>query len=187
MKKILPLVAALLLTVSLAHGQLGNSNGTTTITVTVGAEAALNVNTSSTSLTSSGTNFTNYTGSTSLTYWVRTTLSGGSGSITLKVTTDFACTGTGCINSGPSVGNPPSPNDKLSYTCSLSGAGSACNGTVNSSTGSSTNVATFGANAHTAASYPAGDTGTTSWTLTNDPKYQTGSYSAIVTYTISAS
>jgi hypothetical protein len=47
-------------------------------------------------------------------------------------------------------------------------------------------VATFGADAHT-ATFPGGDTATTTWTLTNDPKYKTGSYSATVTFTISAS
>jgi hypothetical protein len=186
MKKILTLAAALLLTASLAHAQLGTSQGTTTVTLTVSAEAALNVNTSSTSLTSAGTNFSNYTGTTTLTYYVRTTLSGGSGSITLKVTTDFACTGTGCTNTGPSVGSPPSTGDKLAYTCTLSGVGTACSGSQTSSTTTSTSVATFSANAHT-VTFPGGDTATTAWTLTNDPKYQTGSYSATVTYTISAS
>jgi hypothetical protein len=47
-------------------------------------------------------------------------------------------------------------------------------------------VVTFGAGAHT-VTFPGGDTATTAWTLTNDPKYPTGSYSAIVTFTISAS
>jgi hypothetical protein len=180
MKNILTLAAALLLTVSLAHAQLGTSTGTTTVSVTVGAEAALNVTTSSTSLTSTGTNFTNYTGSTSLTYYVRTTQSGGSGSLTLKVTSDFTPTG------GPSVGSPLSTGDKLAYTCTVSGAGTACSGSVTSSTSSSTSVITFGAGAHT-VTFPGGDTATTGWTLTNDPKYPTGSYSATVTYTISAS
>jgi hypothetical protein len=180
MKKILTLVAALLLTVSLAHAQLGTSTGTTTVSVTVAAEAALNVTNGSTSLTSTGTNFTNYTGSTSLTYFVRTTQSGGSGSITLKVTTDFSPA------NGPSVGTPPSSGDKLAYTCTLTGVGTACSGSVTSSTSAATNVATFGADAHT-ATFPGGDSATTAWTLTNDPKYKTGSYSATVTYTISAS
>jgi hypothetical protein len=180
MKKILTLVAALPLTVSLAHAQLGTSTGTTTVSVTVVAEAALNVTTSSTSLTSTGTNFTNYTGSTGLTYYVRTTQSGGSGSITLKVTSDFSPA------NGPSVTTPPSTGDKLAYTCTLTGVGTACSGSVTASTSSSTSVATFGAGSHT-VTFPGGDTANTAWTLTNDPKYQTGSYSATVTYTISAS
>jgi hypothetical protein len=186
MNKILTLAAALVLTASLARAQLGTTTGTTTVTLTVSAEAALNVTTTTTSLASTGTNFSNYTGTTGLTYYVRTTLSGGSGSITLKVTTDFGCTGTGCTNTGPSVGTPPSTGDKLAYTCTLSGVGTACSGSQTASTTASTSVATFGANAHT-VTFPGGDTATTSWTLTNDPKYQTGSYSATVTFTISAS
>jgi hypothetical protein len=180
MKKILTLAAALLVTASLAHAQLGTSSGTTTVSVTVGAEAALTAITGTTALTSTGTNFTNYTGTTSLTYYVRTTQSGGSGSITLKVTSDFSPA------NGPSVTTPPSTGDKLAYTCTISGAGTACTGSVTSSTSSSTNVVTFGAGAHT-VTFPGGDTATTAWTLTNDPKYYTGSYSATVTYTISAS
>jgi len=181
MNKIVALVAmALLLTVSFAHAQLGSSTGTTTVTVTVGAEAALNITNSSTPLTSTGTNFSNFTGSTGLTYFVRTTQSGGSGSITLKVTTDFSPA------NGPSVTTPPSAGDKLAYTCTLTGAGTACSGSQTSSTTTSTSVATFGADAHT-VTFPGGDTATTAWTLTNDPKYKTGSYSATVTFTISAS
>ena len=181
MKKIIALVGvALLLTASLAHAQLGTSTGTTTVSVTVAAEAALNITNGSTPLTSTGTNFTNYTGSTGLTYYVRTTQSGGSGSITLKVTTDFSPA------NGPSVTTPPSTGDKLAYTCSLTGVGTACTGSVTSSTSASTSVATFGADAHT-VTFPGGDTATTAWTLTNDPKYKTGSYSATVTFTISAS
>jgi hypothetical protein len=180
MKKILTLAGALLLTASLARAQLGTTTGTTTVSVTVVAEAALSVTPSSTTLASTGTNFTNYTGSTSLTYYIRTTQSGGSGSLTLKVTSDFS------PGNGPSVGTPPSTGDKLAYTCTLTGTGTACSGSVTASTGSSTSVATFGAGAHT-VTFPGGDTATTAWTLTNDPKYQTGSYSATVTYTISAS
>ena len=181
MKKILTLVGvALLLTAPLANAQLGTSTGTTTVTVAPVAEAALNITNGSTPLTSTGTNFTNYTGSTGLTYYVRTTQSGGSGSITLKVTTDFSPA------NGPSVATPPNAGDKLAYTCTLSGVGTACTGSVTSSTTAATNVATFGADAHT-VTFPGGDTATTVWTLTNDPKYKTGSYSATVTFTISAS
>ena len=181
MKKILTLVGvALLVTAPLAHAQLGTSTGTTTVTVAPVAEAALNITNGSTPLISSGTNFTNYTGSTGLTYFIRTTQSGGSGSITLKVTSDFSPA------NGPSVTTPPNTGDKLAYTCTLSGAGTACTGSVTSSTSASTSVATFGADAHT-ATFPGGDTATTTWTLTNDPKYKTGSYTATVTFTISAS
>src|SRR5215470_20202852 len=135
----------LLVTASVAHAQLGTSTGTTTVNVTVAAEAALNITNGTTNLTSTGTNFSNYTGSTSLTYFIRTTQSTGAGSLTLKVTADFSPSG------GPSVGTPPTAGDALSYTCNV-----------------------------------AANAATVSWTLTNDPKYKTGSYSATVTFTISA-
>jgi hypothetical protein len=46
-------------------------------------------------------------------------------------------------------------------------------------------VATFGANTHSAG---AGTTGNSvAWTLLNDPAYPTGSYTAVATFTISAS
>jgi hypothetical protein len=44
-------------------------------------------------------------------------------------------------------------------------------------------VATFGAGASSAV---AGNSGSVAWTLTNDPLYHTGAYSATVTFTISA-
>ena len=184
MKNRLTLVAlALLLTASLALAQLGATTGTTTVSVAVTAEAGLTVGTGTTTLTESGTNFSSYTGTTSMTYYIRTTASGGSGYIELEVTTDFTPTG------GPSVGSPPSTGDALKYSCTVaapgnSGTATACTNPSTAATSSETSVATFGANAR---SLIGGNTASVSWTLTNDPKYQTGSYSATVTFTISAS
>jgi hypothetical protein len=178
MKKNLFLTAlGLLLAASVAHAQLGGTTGTTSVSVAVAAEAALTVNTTTTTLSSTGTNFSSYTGSTSLTYFIRTTPSSGSGSIVLKVTTDFAPTG------GPSVGSPPTSGDALKYTCTVSSPGTACSGTQTSSTSSTTSVATFGADAHSTF---AGNSASVSWTLTNDPLYKVGTYSATVTFTIAA-
>ena len=179
MKRILSLtVLAVLIVASASAAQLGSTTGTTTISVSVGAEAGLTVNTATTTLAEVGGNFTAYTGTTGLTYYVRTTQNTGSGSITLKVTTDFAPAG------GPSIGSPPTAGDKLAYTCTVSAPGSACVGSVTSSTSASTSVGTFGADAH---SVFAGNTASTSWTLTNDPAYKVGTYNATITYTISAS
>jgi hypothetical protein len=50
--------------------------------------------------------------------------------------------------------------------------------------GAETNVATFGSNARSAQ---AGDGGSVTWTLTNDPQYRVNNYSATATFTISAS
>jgi len=177
--KTLPLLAlGLLLTASLARAQLATATGTTTVTVTIGAEAGFNITNGTTPLTASGSNFNQFTGTTSLTYVIRTTASGGGGSITLKVTTDFSPAG------GPSVGNPPNPGDALTYTCTVASPGTACTGTQTSSTVSQTNVATFATDVHTGA---GGSTASVAWALTNDPNYKTGTYNATVTFTISAS
>jgi hypothetical protein len=154
------------------------STGTTTLSVTVAADAGLQVNTATTTMTASGTAFSgSYTGTTSLTYKIRTTSSTGSGTITLKVTSDFSPAG------GPSVLSPPTAGDTLTYTCTLTSPGTGCSGSQTASTTSSTSVGTFGAGAKSAS---GGNTGSVAWTLTNDPSYTTGTYSATVTFTISA-
>ena len=178
MKKIVFLLfpmAVLLVVTPAAFGQWA-ATGTTNVTVTVAAEAAISVNGAS-PLTSAGTLFADYAGETSFSYKVRTSATGGSGAITAQVTTDFSPTG------GPSVATPPTAGDTLSYGCSLSGVGTACAGSVTASTTAATTVATFGTNAR---STKAGDSGTLNWVLTNDPQYQTGDYQATVTFTISA-
>jgi len=174
------LVTALLFTAPLLRAQ--TSTGTTTLSVTVAAEAALTINTGTTNLTSTGTNFSTYTGTTNLTYFLRTKQSTGTGSIVLQVTGDFSPAG------GPSVGTPPTAGDKLNYSCSVNspgnnGAATNCANPTTAATSGQTSVATFGADNRSAI---GGNTGTVTWSLTNDPKYQTGSYSATVTFTISA-
>jgi opacity protein-like surface antigen len=170
-------VLAVLCMSSLSYAQFA-STGTTTLSVTVGTEAAIRIDTSATTLATSGGNFGNpYTGTTNFTYKVRTTQSGGSGAITLKVTTDFDGTG------GPKVTPPPTAGDALTYSCTKSGVGTACTGPLTASTATDTNVVTFGANAKSAI---AGDTGSVAWSLTNDPAYATGTYTATVTFTVSA-
>jgi hypothetical protein len=176
--KTLPLLAlCLLFTASVGHAQ-GSATGPTTVSVTVGPEASLTVN-STTTLATTGTVFNNYTGTTTATYLIRTTQSGGSGSITLKVTTDFTPA------NGPSVTTPPTSGDKLAYTCGGAAPATPCTGSQTASTSASTPVVTFGADAH--ATSASGSTATAAWTLTNDPVYKTGTYQATVTFTISAS
>jgi hypothetical protein len=177
-KKLFATALGLLLTASLAHAQLGGTTGTTTMSVAVAAEGGLTVNTTTTTFTESGANFSPYTGTTSLTYYIRTTPTSGSGSIVLKVTTDFSPSG------GPSVGTPPTSGDALKYTCTVSSPGTACSGSQTSSTSSTTSVGTFGADAHSTF---AGNSASVAWTLTNDPVYKVATYTATVTFTISAS
>jgi hypothetical protein len=175
----LPLLAlGLLVTVNRAQAQSGTLTGTTTVSVTIGPQAGLTITNSSTPLTAGGSNFGAFTGTTGLNYYVRTSQTGGSGTITMKVTTDFSPA------NGPSVATPPTAGDALTYTCTAAGPGTGCTGTQTASTSSQTNLVSFGADVHTTT---AGSTASTAWSLTNDPKYKTGTYSATITYTISAS
>ncbi len=173
---LLQLLGILFVSCPTMYGQFA-ATGTTTLSVTVSAEASLQVTTATTTLATAGTIFNAYTGTTSLLYKIRTTKTTGTGTVTLKVTSDFGPTG------GPSVATPPTAGDTLAYTCTVASPGTGCTGSITSSTTASTSVATFGAGASSAS---AGNSGSTAWTLTNDPTYQTGAYSATVTYTISA-
>jgi hypothetical protein len=177
MKKILAL-AAMLLAASLAYAQLGGTPPyNTSLTVTVGPEAALTINNATTNLTSTGTNFSSYSGTTGFTYFIRTTQTGGTGSIQLQITSDFSPA------NGPSVASPPTSTDKLAYNSTVSTPGTAASAGQTASTSATTPVATFGANARSAY---AGNSGSVVWALTNDPLYYTGSYAATATFTISA-
>ena len=175
MKRIVTIVAfCLLVLTGLAQAQ----TGTTTLSVAVGPEAALTVTTGTTNLTTASTSFGNpFSGSTALTYFIRTTKSTGTGTLTLKITTDFAGTG------GPSVGTPPSAGDALTYTCTVSAPGTACTGSQTASTSASTPLGTWGAAAN---SVKAGNSASVAWSLTDDPAYATGTYTATATVTIAA-
>jgi hypothetical protein len=177
MKKILLAAVALLLSASLAGAATVTATGTSTLSVTVSNEASITITTGTTTLGATGTVFNPYTGTTNFTYKIRTSQTGGSGSIQLEVTTDFSGTG------GPSVGSPPNSGDALTYTCTTA-SGTACSTAQTASTTAQSSVATFGTDAHSVAT--GGDAGSVTWSLTNDPKYKTGSYSATATFTISA-
>jgi hypothetical protein len=178
MKKLLTAVSLAVLGSAIGYAQ--SNTGTSTLSVTVGAEAAIVVSTTP-GFTSAGI-FGNYTATTPFTYYVRTITSG---TITVEITTDFS---TGGAGGGPSVATPPTSSDALTYTCTatapVTGTATGCSSAQTASTTVATNVVTFGT---TTQSAKAGNGGTTSWTLTNDPSYKAGSYSAVATYTISAS
>jgi hypothetical protein len=183
MKKILVLTAGLLLAASTAFAQLGTTAPTATVQVNVNPEAALTIQTPALVLTQTGNNFTDYSGVTAFTYFVRTKLAGGTGTIVLEVTTDFSAGG----GSTPSVAAPPVAGDHLYYSCTVPspthGTSTPCTGPVNASTTAATNVTTFGTDARSSST---GVASSVTWGLTNDPLYQTGSYTATITYTISA-
>jgi hypothetical protein len=178
MKKLLLLVPVLLLAASFSFAQT-NATGTSTLSVTVGNEAAIKVD--PTPAFGSVGIFGDYTATTPFTYWIRTTLSG---KITVQITSDFSTGGPG---GGPSVASPPTAGDALTYSSTVAPpvTGSA-NGVagLTASTTAETTVATFGA---TTQSAKDGNSGSVAWTLTNDPSYKAGTYSsAVATFTISA-
>lgn len=173
-------LALLLATGSIeAFGQFA-ATGTTTLSVVVSAESAISITTSTTSLTEAtgaGTFGSPYTGTTNFSYKVRSSQTGGGGSITVKITTDFPA-------GGPSVGSPLA-GDAMTYTCTTASSATPCSSSVTASTSAATSVATFATNAHSAQG--SSDAGSVSWSLPNDPAYKTGTYSATATFTISAS
>lgn len=166
-----------------AYGQTFAATGTTTLSVSVAAESAISITTTTTSLaeaTGAGVFGSPYTGTTSFSYKVRSTTTGGGGAITVKIGPDFTPTG------GPSVATPPT-GDALTYTCTTASSATPCTGSITASTSTATSVGSFATNAHSAAGATSSDAGTVVWSLPNDPLYKTGTYTATATFTISAS
>jgi hypothetical protein len=178
MKKLLFVAPLALLATSLCYSQ-SSPTATANLTVSVGAEAAIVVN-SSPAFSQIGI-FGNYTSTTALTYYVRTITSGA---VTVQITTDFS---TGGANGGPSVATPPTSGDLLQYSCTAiapsAGLTTPCTSSLTASTAAATSVLIFGPNTQSAK---IGNGATTSWILTNDPSYKAGSYTAVATYSISA-
>jgi hypothetical protein len=143
---------------------------TTSVTVNIGAEASVSIS-SPTSLTQGGGGFVAFLGSSTVTFSIRTTKVGGSGSI-LLLAAEFAPAG------GPTVAS-----GSLTYTCGGAPAvGTLCLGTQTASTSTSTPVvSSIGANQKV-----ANTTATVSWTLADSPLYSTGAYSAAVKFTVTS-
>jgi hypothetical protein len=130
----------------------------------------------SASLTQTGTVFNAFSGTVSVQYRARTTAAGG-GTLTLKVTQDFQA-------GGPSVGS-----GDLTYTCGAAGLGTAC-GSTTASTSSATAVVTLPASACTGGGSPCSatdpNTVAVTFTLANQPTVKTGTFTANVQFTVSA-
>jgi hypothetical protein len=141
----------------------------------IGALGALSAPGSAT-LTHTGTLFNAFTGTVALQYRARTSAAGG-GTLTLKVTQDFQ---TG----GPSVAG-----GDLAYICGAASLGTAC-GSTTASTSSATQVVTLPSSACTGGGSPCSATDPNSvsltFTLADQPAVKTGSYTATVLFTISA-
>lgn len=159
--------------------------GTQTLSLTLQAAGLLYTVPASVTLANTGTTFKAFTGAVTLNYRARTTASTGSGKITVEATTDFPC-----ASGGPCIATPPSGGDALTYTCTGATLGTNCSSPPPVSTGSQTNVVTIGAGVCTGAGSPCGNAATNTvsvnFTLTDDPKYKTGDFSATLTWTISA-
>lgn len=158
---------------------LGATRSTTqTLSATVNAIGKVSVPASLT-VTNAGTTFVAYSGNLTVSYRARTTSGTGSASLTLKATADFSPAG------GPSI-----TGGQLTYTCSGASLGAACSGTQTVSTASQTSVVTMGAGVCTGGggSCSATDPNTvqSTFTLANNPAFKTGTYSATITFTISA-
>ncbi len=158
---------------------------TQTLRATIVPLGGLFTLTSPLALTRTGTTLNGFTGTITLSYRARTSQGTGQGTITVKATADFTPAG------GPSIANPPSVGDKFTYSCSGATLGTSCSGTQTVSTTSATNVVSIGASACTGGGAPCStanpNSANVTFTLTDDPKYKTGSYSATLTWTISAS
>lgn len=179
------LVAVVALLVAPVCSQAQTTLGTQTLYLTLQNAVNMTVSPTTVSLTHTGTTFSNYTSASSITvsYWIRTTPSTGSGNVQVQAA-EFTPTGTG----GPVIGTSGGP---LTYTCSGATLGTNCSGNQTLSITTQTPVVT---------SIPAGactggggicssaipNTVSTSFTLTNNPAYKTGSYSSVLTFTISA-
>jgi hypothetical protein len=177
-------VGVLLLFLPIASPAQNTATTTQMLQATIVPLSGLFTQTSSVALTKSGT-FNGFSGTMTLSYWARTTQGAGQGFITVKATVDFTPTG------GPSIAHPPSAGDTFTYTCSGVTLGSSCSGTQTVSTVAATSVVAIGASACTGGGAPCStaspNTANVTFTLPDDPSYKTGSYSATLTWTISAS
>src|ERR1700733_13023917 len=160
--------------------------GTQTLNLTTQPDGLLYGFPNSVTLSKAGSLFNQFTGTVTIQYRARTTVSTGTGSITVKASTDFVC-----ASGGPCIATPPTAGDALTYTGSAATVGSNCSGTQTVSTGTATNVVTAipagtcsGGGSPCTTADP--NTVVVNFSLTDDPKYKTGTYSATLTFTISA-
>jgi len=153
----------------------GTQSVSNTLGALINAVGSLSVPGSAT-LSQSGAVFNAFSGAVTVQYRARTS-SGGGGTVTLKVTQDFQ-------TAGPSVAS-----GDLAYTCGSAGMGTACSATT-ASTSSATAVVTLPASACTGGGSPCSssdpNTVIVTFTLADRPAVSTGSYTANVQFTISA-
>jgi hypothetical protein len=156
----------------------GTGTATRTLSATVSPVGALNIPATAT-LSKGSNSFQPFAATVPVNYQVRTTPAGSGGSITLKVASDFSPTG-----------GPAAASGDLTYVCSGANLGTACSGTQTASTATSTPVLTVPASACTGGGGSCSSQNPNSMSLTftliDSPVYPTGTYSANITFTISA-
>jgi hypothetical protein len=171
--------AASWLLLALGPVPAGGGTGTATETLNAALSPVGSVTTPATAtLSKTTTTFLPFTGSLAVSYLIRTTPT-GTGTIALEVSSDFTPTG------GPTVAS-----GALTYTCSGATLGTPCSGTQTASTTTSTPVLTVPASSCTGGGVPCSSQSpnsvSLSFTLVDSPVYPTGTYTANVTFTISA-
>jgi len=129
-------------------------------------------------LGASGRTFHCYTGVLPVSFRVRTTKAGG-GSLTMQAASEFAPRG------GPSIGA-----GMLTYVCGGATLGTGCSGVQTVSTSSQTLVVALPPGACTggggACSTTDPNSVQVSFMLENSPHFETGTYTGLITFTISA-
>ena len=154
------------------------TTATQSVTGTVSAIGKLSVPATLTLTTTGGPTTPPYTGSLTVSYKARTS-SSGSGTVTLQVTTDFS-----------PAGGPSAASGSLTYTCTGADLGTNCSGPITAATGSATTVVTIPASACTGGGAPCSpnnpNTVLVSFSLTDKVSYITGTFSAVLTFVISA-
>lgn len=127
-----------------------------------------------------GTAFSSYSGTLPVQFYVRTS-PGATGTITVQATSDFSPAGGPLVTSGD-----------LTYTCTGATLGTACSGTQTVSRTLQTPVLNVGTAGGTCTggggpcSAAAPNSVSINLSLNNDPTLSTGTYSAQLTFTISA-
>jgi hypothetical protein len=166
-------LAVLALAVLPATMQAATATSTTTVSITVAADAKISVCGATTTLSTAGA-FADYLGNCLITYSIRTTKVGGSGSIVLEATTNWVAGGGG---SGPVI-----PADSFTFTTSgNTGPGTSNNGSINAVLAQQNVITAIGANAHANnASF------TSSFDLVNNPSWETDTYTVPIRYTLTS-
>jgi hypothetical protein len=169
----IPLLCGLL---TVAAGVEGDTmTVSNSLNATIQANGSLSVPGSAT-LLNSGTIFNAFSGAVTVQYRARTTAAGG-GTLTLKVTQDFQA-------GGPSV----SAGD-MTYICGAAGLGTPCSSTTASTT-TATTVVTLPVSACTGGGSPCSGTDPNTvlvtFSLADRPAVKTGTFTANVQFTISA-